>query len=339
MNKAVLQKIQALQKVPEFSKHEQLVKGILNAIDDQVLVQGAMLPSVNLMVRELGFARKTIVKAYDELKERGIVESKKRKGYFIANESTDLEMKIAVLMYAFHPFQEIFYNTLRESLGDQFKLDVFFHHNNLEVYETILNSIIGRYGMYVIAPIHNVVTQKLLSNIPANKLLTVDRFEQVGSEFSFVAQEFETSTYKALSSLKEEIKAYETFVIFFRNDLDYPIGSLNAFKKFIQEHNLNGIVEKNYKKGTIKKNTLYMTFSDNDLWGILKDCNQDEFELGKDIGILSTNDSPVKEFISGGITTLCVDFVEMSNMTAHFIKSRDKIQHILKPKLTRRKSL
>ena len=52
----------------------------------KILKKGNLLPSVNRMVSELGFARKTIVKAYTDLKERGIVESKNRLGYFVAND-------------------------------------------------------------------------------------------------------------------------------------------------------------------------------------------------------------------------------------------------------------
>lgn len=339
MNLEVLEKIQELEEVAVFSKHEQLVNGILNAIDEQILVQGTMLPSVNLMVKELGFARKTIVKAYEELKERGIIESKKRLGYFIANESTELTMKVAVLMYAFHPFQEIFYNTLREELGEQYQLDVFFHHNNVEIYETILNSINGRYGMYVVAPIHHIKTQLLLSKIPSNRLLIVDRFEKIGDNYSYISQEFEQSTYNAFMALKDAISKFDEFILFFKKDADYPEGSLKAFNRFVNDNNINAKVVSKYKAGAIKKDSIYMTFSDVDLWALLKDCNAHNLELGKDIGILSTNDSPVKEFISGGITTFCVDFVEMAKMSASYIKDRTQVQHIIPAKLIRRKSL
>lgn len=80
-------KIQELEEVPSFSKHEQLVRGIINAIEEKIVSQGSILPSVNKMEKELGFARKTIVEAYDELKERGLVESKNRLGYFVVGRN------------------------------------------------------------------------------------------------------------------------------------------------------------------------------------------------------------------------------------------------------------
>ncbi len=339
MHTKVLDKIQELEEVALLSKHEQLVNGIINAIDEKILVQGTMLPSVNFMVKELGFARKTIVKAYNELKERGIVESKNRLGYFIANESTELKMKVAVLLYAFHPFQEIFYNTLREHLGDQYQLDVFFHHNNIEVYETVLNNIIGRYGMYVVAPIHHQKTQELLCKIPESRLLVVDRFEYIDNEYSYISQEFEKSTYSILLKLKEEICQFEEFVLFFKEDSDYPEGTKLAFEQFVQSFHLNGRVEDRYKKGSVKKNCVYLTIGDIDLWGLLKDCTAHNLEIGKDVGILSCNDTPVKEIICGGITTFFVDFENMAMQAAEYVQDRNLVQEIMPVKLVRRKSL
>ena len=101
----IFDKIQELEQVNLFSKHDQIVNGIIEAIDMRVLEKGNKLPSVNQMVSELGFARKTIVKAYDDLKDRGIIESRKRLGYFISNDDTEQTAKIALVLYAFHPFQ------------------------------------------------------------------------------------------------------------------------------------------------------------------------------------------------------------------------------------------
>lgn len=321
------------------SKHEQLVNGIINAINDKVVGQGSMLPSVNVMVREIGFARKTIVKAYNDLKERGIVESKNRLGYFITTEATDQKLKIAVLLYAFHTFQEIFYNNFRDACGENTQIDVFFHHNNVEIYETLLSNIRGRYGMYVVAPIHHPKSKLILSKFPTEKLLLVDRYEYIGANYSYIAQEFEKSTYKVLSILKDSIEKFEKFVLFFRDNSDYPEGIKKAFENFVENNQLNGHVRHKYRAGDVEKNTVYLVIGDTDLWRILKDANENNLEVGKDVGILSTNDSPVKEIVSGGITTYHSDFEKMALGAADFINTKEPVQQILATKLSRRKSL
>lgn len=335
----VLKKIQELENIALLSKHEQLVNGIINAINEKIITRGAMLPSVNVMVKELGFARKTIVKAYTELKERGIVESKNRLGYFVANEATGQTVKVALLLYAFHTFQEIFYNTFREALGVNIQVDVYFHHNNPDIYETLLHNIKGQYGMYVVAPIHYNKTRALLENIPAERLLLIDRYEDIGPDFSYISQEFEKSTYRILTELLPQLQRFDRLVLFFKEDADYPEGTKRAFNRFVQDHQLDSRIEAKYKAGTLEKGTVYLTIGDIDLWGILKDCEAQGLSLGSDIGILSSNDSPVKEIISGGITTYFADFEVMATKAADFVLHRQSIQEILPVQLCRRKSL
>ena len=107
------------------------------------------------MVDIIGYARKTIVKAYEELKSRGLVESKNFKGYFIASEKTNQVLRVALVLYAFHSFQEMFYDAFRNNLDPNIELDIFFHHHNTEMLETILSRIEGKYGFYVVVPIQN----------------------------------------------------------------------------------------------------------------------------------------------------------------------------------------
>jgi len=335
----VFDKIRELTEIPEYSKHEQLVNGVINAIDDKVISQGTKLPSVNSMMKEFGYANKTIVKAYQELKDRGLVDSKNRRGYFIATESTDQTMKVALLLYAFHPFQEDFYNTFKAELGETIHVDVFFHHSNMEVFETILGNIRGRYGMYVIAPIPHPKSKSILNQIPREKLLLVDRYENLGGEFSHVSQEFEIATYMALKELVERIRAYDQINLFYLPNSDYPMEVLRAFQQFIKDYDITGKVLKKYEVGSLQKNHIYFTISDSDLWPILKDCKKKGWQLGQEVGIISNNDSLAKEIILDGITTFSTDFEEMGRRAATFVLDRKPIAEIIPTKLIRRNSL
>ncbi|MEN0050195.1 MAG: GntR family transcriptional regulator, partial [Bacteroidota bacterium] len=322
----VYKKIQELEQITQFSKHEQLVQGIINAIDDKIVTQGSMLPSVNSMVKELGFASKTIVKAYSELKDRGLVESKNRLGYFVVNEATEQTVKVALLIYAFHPFQQVFYNTFRMALGENIQVDVFFHHNNIDIFETILGQIKGKYGMYVIAPIPHTRTKSLLKTVPRKKFLMVDRFEEMSREVSHVTQEFESSTYRGLLKLVENIKKFKEFILFFQPNLDYPEGLRKGFEQFLEDFGVKGKILNSYVPKSVKPGTVYFTINDSDLWGILKDCKASNLEVGKDVGILSNSEDPVKEIICGGITTLSTDFAQMGQQAAEFVLNRKETQ-------------
>lgn len=321
------------------SKHEQLVLGIIEAIDSGHLNVGDQMPSINVMVEKVGFARKTIVKAYEELKDRGLIESKKTKGYFVISNKTKVFLKIALLMYSFQRFQQEFYNALRREIGDRVQIDVFFHHNNQEVFETVFANIQGKYGMYVVVPIETKLIKKLLLGISPERLLIVDRFLDLGSDYSYVTQEFEHSTYNTLVQLLPKVKKYKKVMLFFRKDLDYPEGVLESFERFLVDFEVKGEVLQNYSDEVLKKDYLYLTISDSDLWSLLKDCRDNNFRIGKDVGVVSFNDHVVKEIVSGGITTISTDFKKMASLTAKNLKKLSYTQAIVPTKLIDRNSL
>ena len=321
------------------SKHEQLVNGIINAVNEKIIKKGDKLPSINNMVSELGFARKTIVRAYEDLKNRGIVESKNFKGYYIASVDTKSKLKVALLLFAFQSFHEDFYNTFRKSLGKKYQIDIFFHHNNKDVFKNILETINGKYGMYVVAPIPSLESSDLLKKFPPEKTLIVDRFIEMPSEYSYISQEFEVSTFHRLEELYTGIKKYEKIILFYKSDSDYPVGIKNGFNKFINEYNLNGVIQKTHKPGNVKKKTLYFFISDSNLWQVLKDCKYANYKLGKDVGIITHNDNDFKEIIFEGITTISADFKKMAEDAATFVKYRTTVHRIIPSVIKRRSSL
>lgn len=322
------------------SKHEILVQSVIEGIAEGDFLVGDKLPSINKMVRDVGYARKTIVRAYEELKDRGLVESKNKQGYFIVSQETGVVLRVALLLFAFQSFQEDFYNTLRNELGKKYQVDVFFHHNNLSIFETMISNIKGKYGMYVVAPIQDKAVVPMLQSIPPNKLILVDRYVDLGPEYSFIAQEFENSTYNILVKLLPEIQKYEQMVLFFNTKNDYsPLGIRNAFERFIRDYDIKGTIEDGYLPETIRKNTLYFIKNDSILWKFLKDCSQGQCILGKDLGILSYDDNVLKEIIMGGITTISTDFKEMGKMAAEFVRDGNPIRTIAPTDLLRRNSL
>jgi len=331
--------IKKLEEINSLSKHEQLVLGIIDAIDSGHLSVNDQLPSINTMVDEVGFARKTIVKAYEDLKGRGLVESKKTKGYFVVSNKTKVFLKIALIMYSFQRFQQEYYNALRNEFGDKVQIDVFFHHNNEEVFETVFMNIRAKYGMYVVAPIESESIKNLLKSLNPEKLIIVDRFLNIGNEYTYITQEFENSTYNNLIKLLPKIKKYRELILFFRNDLDYPKGILTSYHKFLRDYDVKGKVIESYKSSAVKKDVLYLFISDADLWPLLKDCRNSDLRVGRDVGVLSFNDHVVKEIVFGGITTISANFSEMATLTANNLKRLKYTKSVVPTNLIDRESL
>ena len=337
---SVVTNILRLKENNELSKHEQLVHGVIEAIDSGKISIGDQLPSINNMVEEVGFARKTIFKAYEELKDRGLIESRKLRGYFVISQETNVTLRMALLLYAFQSFQEEFYNTFRKEVGDRFQIDVYFHHNNISIFETLMANITGKYGMYVIAPVQNKKAIPLLQRIAPEKLLIVDRYIFLGPEYSYISQEFENAMYSNLAKLLPEMISYKKITLFFNEKIEYPpIGIRKGFERLVAEKGINSVIEKEYIPGSVKKGHLYFILNDTMLWHILRDCVQKGYVIGEDVGILSHDDNVAKEIAFGGITTISTDFREMAKMAARHLKRSEKTQIIVPSNLIKRQSL
>ncbi|KIC94005.1 GntR family transcriptional regulator [Flavihumibacter solisilvae] len=333
----IFEKIKELEKLSSFSKHDSLVQGVINAIDDKILVQNDTLPSVNTMIRETHFSRETIMKAYRELVSRGIIQSKNRLGYFVSGGSTSQTLNVALLMYNLDSFEEQFYRNFRNTLGKSVELQVFFHHGNIEIFETILQRIKGHFGMYVVAPIPHPRSKAMLESIPRNKFLMFDRYEPIDGEFNHITQEFEQSSFNVFAELAEEIRQFDEFVFFHSPDSLDPKEITSAFKKFLKKYRIRGRIVREFVPGSIQKGKVYFTLDNFLMWEILKECNAKKLKPGKDIGLLSHNDEPSKEF--AGITTYSADFSQMGKLAAQAILKKEKIRLTLPTELARRKSL
>lgn len=337
--KQIIQQIKNLESINSFSKHEQLVQGIINAIDEKVVTKGDLLPSVNTFISELGFARETIAKAYKELVHRGIIESKNRLGYFVATNDVKQELKVALLIFAFDIFQETFYENFRKGLGKNIQLDIFFHHNNFDTFESIVQNIKGKYGMFVIAPIPSKKTPAVLKQLPTNRVLLVDRFIETDEDYNYVAQEFGDSSYNAFVQLKDKIKKYDEIIFFFKPSSAEPDEILNSFKRFMKDYDIKGVIKEEYVSGSLEKGKVYFTIHNLELWEMLKDSKVKGLKIGSDIGFISHNDDIVKEIIFDGVTTFSTDFSEMGKKAANFVLNRKKIQEIIPTILVDRNSL
>jgi DNA-binding LacI/PurR family transcriptional regulator len=72
----------------------------------------------------------------------------------------------------------------------------------------------------------------------------------------------------------------------------------------------------------IKKGDLFITIEESDLVNLVKQIRDDEFVLGKEIGVISYNDTPLKELL--GITVISTDFKVMGETAAKMILNGDK---------------
>jgi DNA-binding LacI/PurR family transcriptional regulator len=97
--------------------------------------------------------------------------------------------------------------------------------------------------------------------------------------------------------------------------------------------------QKKFDDNHVRPGQVYFVIHDADLVKVVKACNGKGLMPGKDIGILSYNDTPMKQIVGGGITVISTDFELMGLKAATFVKNKQKIAEILPTSLILRNSL
>ena len=129
----------------------------------------------------------------------------------------------------------------------------------------------------------------------------------------------------ALSEGIEKICNYEKLILIYPENAVYPYPRriLLGFKKFCIENSLNFEIHNHvYADMILKKGDLFITIEESDLVNLVKQMRDDELVLGKDIGVISYNDTPLKELL--GITVISTDFKVMGETAARMILNGEK---------------
>jgi len=318
------------------TKLQQLVHSITEAISNGKLKSGDMLPSVNQLSAESGFSRDTVFKAYNILKERNIIESAPQKGYFVTNET----YKVFMLLDDFSAFKEELYQSFRQNLPESYSVDLMFHHYNQEVFQQLIQSSLGRYNSYIVMNIRHNSVDPILEKIDPNKLLVLDMGNADEGKLNYLLQDFNNSLLECLEEGKHKIKKYrELILVYSKINTPHPLEIVDAVRTFCDKNQIGFKQTDSVKKIEVKKEQLYFVIRDADLVEVIKNCRKTNLKLGSDVGILSYNDTPMKQVVGGGITVVSTDFEAMGQMAADFVKSKRKISRILPTSLILRESL
>ncbi|MDX9881954.1 MAG: GntR family transcriptional regulator [Prolixibacteraceae bacterium] len=317
------------------TKLQQLIHAVTEAINVGTLKEGDTLPSVNKLSRDSGISRDTIFKAYKALKKRSVISSTPTKGYFVATES----YRVFVLLDDFSAFKEQFYNSFRNELPESYTVDLLFHHYNYEIFEQLIQNSLGKYNMYLVMNINNKRVEDVVHKIDPNKLLILD-MGKVGEEgISYLTQDFDKVVYRCLEQGLDRIRKYDEFILIFPPSTPHPAETIDAFREFCRDHSIKCSIHKKVTDIDVKKGQAYFVIKDNDLVSIVKNCKQKGFQLGIDMGILSYNDTPMKEIVGSGISVISTDFIEMGRKAADFVARKEKISEQLSTRLILRGSL
>jgi len=318
------------------TKLQQLVHSITEAISNGKLKVGEVLPSVNQLSSESGFSRDTVFKAYNILKKRNIIESAPQKGYYVSSES----FKVFMLLDDFSAFKEQLYQSFRQNLPDSYSVDLLFHHYNTGVFRQLIQSSLGRYSLYVVMNINHKNIDPILEKIDANKLLILGMGNPENSKLNYLLQDFGKSVQECLAEGLEQLRKYDELIfVYEEKSTAHPVETVSAVRSFCKKNQIQFRNSKQLNQLEIKKGQVYFVIRDSDLVQVINTCRTKQLTLGIDVGVISYNDTPMKQIVGGGISVISTNFEKMGELAAGFVKNKQKIREILPTKFIQRESL
>jgi len=319
-------------------KYRQIITSIESSIVNGVLKKGDKLPSLNMIKDKHSLSRDTVLMAFNDLKNRGIIHSVVGKGYYVSTEDVLVKRKVFLLFDELNSFKEDLYNSFLQNLTNNVQVDIFFHHFNIAVFKKLISDNIGNYSSYVIMPANLKDVKSTIENLSSDKVYLLDQINDALKKYPAIFQNFEKDTFNGLSSGLNKLVNYKKIVLLFSKEKQ-PLGILRGFELFCKTNSLNYEIIDTLEKRTPKKGEVYIVLDDENLIRIIKKIKKVQFVLTKDIGIISFNDTILKEVVENGITTISTDFKLMGKRLAEMILTNEQLKIENPSKLILRNSL
>jgi DNA-binding LacI/PurR family transcriptional regulator len=192
----------------------------------------------------------------------------------------------------------------------------------------------GKYNYYVIMPhffqdIDKVDYMKVIKTIPTEELVLLDKdLPALKTNHLSVYQDFEKDIYTALESATDLLEKYKKLILVFPSEsyypFNYPFEIVQGFCLFCIEYNKEfDIVETAFDQ-ILYPEIAYITLEETDLAELIKKVRQSSYLLGREIGLISFNDTTLKELLA--ITVVTTDFETMGRMTAALLLEKKQIK-------------
>lgn len=311
-------------------KFLQIADRIRELIDSGTLSLGDRLPSVNQIITHFSVSRDTAVKAYQELKNRGIVESSPTKAFFVSNVLIHEDLKrILFLTDGLTPYKEKIYFGLIDSLTPGYYIDLISHSDNFDILKSVYEKSrgLGKYSTYLIIPTsaQDHETEYFQFVNPGNLLFLDRRVNAVAHPA--VWQDFSLGFYRALREELAVLKKWRRCIFLTKFYTNLIIEEMqDGIERFAREAKMSFVRTRTRFtdreiRGKIapEHGDLFIILDDHLLSELLAESASLGLVPGRDIGVIMINEGLLYEHLPVPVSVLSADFYAMGAAAADFV--------------------
>jgi DNA-binding transcriptional regulator YhcF (GntR family) len=310
----------------------QIVDSITDAIRRGNYKKGEKIFSINELSNEYFLARDTVQKAYNILHERGVITSVKGKGYYINDTHPVGTFKVLLLFSKISNYKRQIYNAFVQTLGENAIVDIKIHHFNTGILKEHIENHLADYDYFVVMPHFYddpAEALKIIRTIPSEQLIILDKDVPASDlKCAAVYQDFKNDIVGALEQGMDLLQKYNKLCLVHPRVNSYPPDILQGFAKFCMQNNFRyEVLAEINEHTTVNRKEAYVVIEENDLCHLIRKARENGLKIGEEVGIISYNDSPLKEILLNGITVMSTDHEKMGETAARLIleNRREKV--------------
>ncbi|MBR2351923.1 MAG: GntR family transcriptional regulator [Alistipes sp.] len=311
--------------------YKQLLAQVETAINEQTYKPGQCLPSMNELSQELNISKETVKKVYAILRDRGLIDSMQGKGFFVSQKAPERRMKVFMLLDKLSLYKQVFYDAFVAEMNNTADITINLYSQNIDLFEEFIDKVLDDYDYYIVTPHFPLDSSiqhralKALKRIPNRKLIIADHWPRMlQGNYGVVYQDQATDSYECLRGCIDELKCYDSLHVVAPPTSLYGSIIIESVERLCREYGLTAEYHNEVSSEIIHRGQVYLVITGQlglELVDMIRLARTANLEVGKDIGIISYNESYISEIILNGLTTLSTDFTQMGAKAAQMILS------------------
>jgi DNA-binding transcriptional regulator YhcF (GntR family) len=346
---------QSIESLPEIDFHskvpiyKQLLNNITALIETDVYKAGDILPSMNKLSAHLDLSKETIKKVYGILQKKELIQAIQGKGFFVSKTTKNKPKKVLLLLDKLSTYKSVIYQSFVLHSGNQVSTTIHLHNQSPKLFQSLLEENLDLFDYYIITPHFPLDSETqshiltLIRKIPNRKLILLDKnLPKLKGNFGAIYQNFEDDSYYGLSKALKLLRKYERLHTIASQGSLYSSIILQGVNRFCREFNIPHKIHNDINLKHVESGGVYFVLNsqlDNEIIELVKIAKSKKLKIGKDIGIISYNESPINEIILDGLTVVSTDFKSMGKQAADMVISGNLFQKKNEFELVIRKTL
>ncbi len=307
--------------------YKQLIQSVQDLVSRGKYIDGDFLPSMKKLSAELGISKETVKKAYSLLREKEIIESAHGKGFFVKHKKK--KRSILLLFDKTSAYMQVLIDSFVAEIGSEAEITIRLHNQDITLFEHLVEENLDKFDYYLVTPhfaMQSDVQKKviaLLKRIPNRKLILMDRYlDELPGNYGCVYQDFYNDVFDGLTQGHHLFKKFTKLNVVSMSGCLYDSMIENGIRRFCEEKDIALEIHKCINPDMIQKREVFLIISNqpaSELVDLVRTAKIKKIKIGKDIGIISYNESPVNEIILDGLTVISTDFRQMGELAAKMI--------------------